>query len=221
MKIVKSNDQEIHGIFALICGSVGVGKTSLVKTLPHEETLILSAESGLLSIKDVEIDVINIEKFQDLLDAFTFINGETKYKNIYVDSLTEIGELLFNELKPNYTKSQTFALYSDYAERMTKMLKAFRDLSGYNVYFTALDKMTAKDFTEVVTIDLIQKSLSKKLPALLDLVFYYQKLKREDGTTVRALCTDSDDVDFTKDRSGKLDKYEKPDLSAIQEKVFN
>jgi len=195
--------------------------SSLVKTLPHDKTLILSAESGLLSIKDAVIDVAVINTFKDLVDVYSMLaKGDCDYENVYIDSLTEIGEILFNELKPDYTKSQTFALYGDYAEKITKLLKAFRDLTDYNIYFTALDKTVESGVVSTVTIDLIQKSLSKKIPALFDIVFHYQKLQKEDGTIVRALCSDSIDVEFTKDRSGFLSKYESPDLTIVHNKIF-
>jgi phage nucleotide-binding protein len=203
MKITNTSDVKSHNVYALVVGRSGVGKTSLAKTLPEDKVLILSAESGLLSLHGTSIDVVKIETFQDLIDAYSFLNSnQSKYEHIIIDSLTELGEKLLAELKPNYKKAQNFQLYADYSEKMTKMLKAFRDLHQYNIYMLALDKLTPKDFTEVVSIDLVQKSLSKKLPALFDEVFYYVKEKREDGSVVRALCTDSDDVDFTKDRSG-------------------
>lgn len=221
MNITKTSDIENHHIFALIVGASGVGKTSLAKTLNHDETLILSAESGLLSIKDVSIDVVTIKSREDLLSTFdTLANTETKYKNIFIDSLTEIGQVTMTELEPDFTPAQTFGLWKKYEDRIVNLVKAFRDMAKYNIYFTALDKMETKDHVNTISIDLKKAKLSKSLPAYFDEVFYYQKHKREDGSITRALCTDSDDVDFTKDRSGKLDKYEKPDLQAINDKIF-
>jgi len=220
MKIIKTNEIENHHIFALIVGSSGVGKTSLAKTLPHNETLILSAESGLLSIKDVSIDSVNIETFEQLSEAFKFLLAkENNYRHIYIDSLTEIGEILFSSLKPNYDKSKTFGLYEDYAEKMIKFLKALRDMTSYNIWITALDRMDKKDFTEVISIDLIQKSLSKKIPKLFDEVFYMTTVEH-DGSIKRILATDNTIVDFAKDRSGLLNNYELPDLGAIYNKIF-
>lgn len=221
MQITKTSDVSNHHTFALIVGSSGSGKTTLASTLKHDETVILSAESGLLSIKDADIDVIEINDFQDMIDAYNFLKKGTKYKNVFLDSLTEVGEILFSKLKPDFTKQQSFGLYEAYGDKIIAMLKMFRDLTEYNIYFTALDKMTAKDFTEVVSIDLKQKSLAKRLPALFDEVFYLQIHEKEDGSKVRALCTDNSVIDFAKDRSGKLGKYEKPDLQTINDKIFN
>ena len=81
MNITNTNDTTNKNIYALIVGSSGVGKTSLAKSLNHDETLILSAESGLLSIADANIDVIEINNYENLLAAFNFIAKGTKYKN--------------------------------------------------------------------------------------------------------------------------------------------
>ena len=80
--------------------------------------------------------------------------------------------------------------------------------------------LTKKDFTEVVSIDLIQKSLSKKIPKLFDEVFYMTSVEH-DGEMKRILATDNTVVDFAKDRSGNLEKYELPDLGWVYNKIFN
>lgn len=221
MKITKTNEVENHHIFALIVGASGVGKTSLAKTLPHNETLIISAESGLLSIQDASIDVVEINSLSELKNVFTFLStNENKYKNIFIDSLTEMGEMIFHALKPEYEKSQTFGLYNDYTDKIIATLKYLRGLVKYNIWITCLDKMTAKDFTEVISLDLVQKSLAKKIPALFDEVFHMQAVEH-DGELKRVLVTDNSIVDFCKDRSGKLNKYELPDLGMINNKIFN
>lgn len=221
MEITNTSNVDNHHIFSLIVGASGVGKTTLAATLNHEETLILSAESGLLSIKDSNIDVKEINTFQDMIDVFTFLKSGTKYKNIFLDSLTEVGEILFHELKPSYTKAQSFGLYEAYGDKITNLIKAFRDLTDYNIYFTVLDKITDLYGTDVVSIDLKQKSLAKKLPQLFDEVFYMKVHTKEDGSKVRALCTNNSIIDFAKDRSGRLDEYEKPNLQDINNKIFN
>lgn len=222
MEIQNTSSLENHHIFALIVGASGVGKTSLVKTLDHKKTLILSAESGLLSVKDVSVDFIQIKTFDDLIDAYKFLSkNESDYENIFIDSLTEIAEILFQQIKPEYSKSQKFGLYEEYSERLIKFLKTLRDMNNFNIWMTCLDKLQSKDNTEVVTMDLIQKSLSKKIPQIFDEVFYMQSVLRDNGDNVRVLITDNIIIDFAKDRSGKLDRYEKPDLQIITNKIFS
>jgi ABC-type iron transport system FetAB ATPase subunit len=212
---------DVHNVFCLIVGSSGVGKTTLAKTLEESRTLIISAESGLLSLKGTNIDVYEVNSSNEVKEAIAYaVNNQDKYDNLFFDSLTEIGEIFFSELKPKYDKKQNFNLYEHYTTELTKLLKWLRDLKGFNKYLTCLDKMVQKDFTEVISIDLIQKSLAKKIPALFDEVFYMAIHEKEDGTNVRAICTDNSVIDFAKDRSGKLNKYEKPDLGIITNKIL-
>ena len=85
MQIIKTSDVEHQHIFGLVVGSAGSGKTTLAKTLPHDETIILSCESGLLSLHDVSIDAVNINSSQDLIDAYTLVKS-SKYKHVFIDS---------------------------------------------------------------------------------------------------------------------------------------
>ena len=50
----------------------GAGKTRLCATTGGK-TVILSAESGLLSLQDAEVDYIEINSMNDLREAFAFV----------------------------------------------------------------------------------------------------------------------------------------------------
>jgi mRNA-degrading endonuclease HigB of HigAB toxin-antitoxin module len=49
-------------------GVPGAGKTFMARTIP--DVLVLSAEAGLLSLKDVSLPVINITSIKDLMDVY-------------------------------------------------------------------------------------------------------------------------------------------------------
>ena len=61
-----------NGITILVYGQSGVGKTTLIKTLPGK-VLILSAEAGLLSLRDTDIEYVDIHTMDDLTEAYTYI----------------------------------------------------------------------------------------------------------------------------------------------------
>ncbi len=220
MDIQKTNELEFHHIFAIIVGSSGSGKTTLAGTLPDNETLIISAESGLLSLRRKEIDFVKVKSFDDLISIFNKLKNGMKYKHIFIDSITEIGEIVFSHYKPQFDKSKNFALYEAYSETMTRLLKSLRDMDKYNIWLTCLDKLGDKDGSDTVTLDLVQKSLSKKIVSFFDEVFYLTSIDK-DGEKKRFISTDNTYIDFAKDRSGALDKFEKPDLGLITNKIFN
>ena len=69
-------------------------------------------------------------------------------------------------------------------------------------------------------MDMHQKSLSKSIPKLFDEVFYMTTVEH-DGEMKRIIATDNTIIDFAKDRSSKLNKYELPNLGNIYNKIFN
>ena len=58
-----------------IFGPPGVGKTTLLKTLPAEETVCLDLEAGMKSVQDWLGDSIPVRSFTDFRDLAVLIGG--------------------------------------------------------------------------------------------------------------------------------------------------
>ena len=58
-----------------IFGPPGVGKTTLLKTLPAEETVCLDLEAGMKSVQDWRGDSIPVRSFTDFRDLVVLIGG--------------------------------------------------------------------------------------------------------------------------------------------------
>jgi hypothetical protein len=56
-------------------GPSGVGKTTLVKTLPHETTLCVDLEAGMKSVQDWRGDSIPVRCFEDAIDLACLVGG--------------------------------------------------------------------------------------------------------------------------------------------------
>lgn len=217
MKKYKTNELECQHIFALISGTSGIGKTYSFGTLPEKETIILSLESGLLTLNDKSIDVWQIDSVSDLITAFNDLkSGNHPYKHVAVDSLTELSDMIFSDLKPKFSKAQTFDLYRVFSERMIEMLKMFRDMTAFNTWFSV--QLRDGDNNEDI-LDVAQKTLGRKIPSFFDFSFYI-KCFEKDNKIVRTLCTDSTVISFCKSRSKKIELYEPVDLTAITNKIL-
>lgn len=212
---------KINGVKILVYGQAGAGKTVLCATTPdHSKTIILSAEAGLLSIADADIDVITITSVQDLMDAYTWLTEDPQglsYEWICLDSISEIAEVVLNAAKKSSKDPR--AAYGEMQERVEDAIRAFRDLPR-NVYFSA--KMESyQDDAGVVRYQpmLPGKRLPAGLAYFFDEVLFLRVEKDEKGNPVRYLQTQPDVKYHAKDRSGKLDVAERPSIAAIAQKI--
>lgn len=218
----------------LIIGESGVGKTRLAATI-KEPTLIVSAEAGLLSLSGCKIDVADISindkgemisrdmRPDRLAEVFKYLQtdeAKKKYKVIYVDSITEICQCLYDKLKVKYpSKSDSLNLFGELAEKMRLTIKAFRDLPDYAVVMTCL-AVTDKDENgkRFIAADLIGK-IAGQINQFLDEVFYMQIIQLENGTRKRVLQTGKCERMNAKDRSAKLNHFEDADLDIVFKKI--
>ena len=155
MRISNTSKESHDRLKILVYGAPGVGKTTLAASL-KEKVLVISAEAGLLSLADRDIDVIDItkddqgkpipkEKRTDrLIEIFQAVckaEFYKKYRWLFLDSLTEIGQNMHESLLLIYPdKKDSMNLWGDYSKKATSMVKSFRDLPHYNVVFTGLEK---------------------------------------------------------------------------------
>jgi len=71
IKLKSTGDLSNKGLKVLVYGQAGCGKTTLSKTLP--KPIVLSAEDGLLSIKDDNIPFLEIKSMEDLHEAYDWL----------------------------------------------------------------------------------------------------------------------------------------------------
>lgn len=208
-----------NGVKLLVYGQAGAGKTSLIKTLP--DPVVLSAEAGLLSLQDANLPYIEIASISDLHEAYEWVTQSeegAQFKSVALDSISEIAEVVLNYEKKN-TKDPRQA-YGAMNEQVMDIVRAFRDLSGKHVYMSAKLEKAADEMGKILyNPSMPGKSLSQGLPYLFDEVLALRVEKDADGATQRAVMCDGDSAWLAKDRSGKLEQWEAPDLGAIIAKI--
>ena len=209
------------GVKLLVYGQAGVGKTTLIKTLPAP--IVLSAEGGLLSIQDADLPYIEISDVETLREAYEWLAGSAEaaqYKSVALDSLSEIAEVVLVAEK-KIAKDPRQA-YGAMQEQITEIIRAFRDLPGRHIYMSAkVEKTQDESGRMLYAPSMPGNKIGQSLPYFFDTVLALRVEKDADGVTQRALMCDSDGLWLAKDRSGKLAPWEPTDLGAIIAKIAN
>ena len=208
-----------NGVKLLVYGQAGAGKTTLIKTLP--KPIVLSAEGGLLSIQDADLPYIEIGSMDDLMEAYEWLTGSEEakgYGSVALDSISEIAEVVLNSEK-KIAKDPRQA-YGAMQEKMTDVIRAFRDRPDRHVYMSAKLEKTQDEMGRVTYAPSMPgNKTGQALPYFFDEVLALRVEKDSDGASQRALMCDSDGLWLAKDRSGKLGAWEAPDLGEIIAKI--
>jgi phage nucleotide-binding protein len=213
-----TKDLHANGVKLLVYGNAGAGKTSLIPTLPNP--IVLSAEGGLLSIADADVPYLEVNDMTTLMEAYDWlaVGAGREYQSIALDSISEIAEVVLNHEK-KIAKDPRQA-YGAMQEQMSDLIRAFRDLPGRHVLFTAKCEKTADETGRILYAPSMPgNKTGQQLPYFFDEVLALRVEKDQEGVAQRALMCDSDGIWQAKDRSGKLDTWEAPDLGAIIRKI--
>lgn len=224
------------GVKVLVYGGAGMGKTVLSATLPSP--ILLSAESGALSLKKANLErlygvgnpsicynvpMIIITNVQDMTDAYEWCanSHEAKqFQSISLDSISEIAEVVLNNAKKQVKDPRQ--AYGELIEKMETTVRLFRDLPGRNVYMSAKMEPTKDELSGIVKYGpaMPGAKLGQKLPYFFDEVFRLGVNKTPQGEPFRFLQTQPDLQFEAKDRSGALAPMEPPHLWQVFSKIL-
>lgn len=219
--LTSTKDAAVDGIKILVHGPAGAGKTSLCATT-DSSTLIISAESGLLSLRAFDIPVIEVKTLDQLYEAYQFVTDSAEgqaFDWVCLDSISEIAEVVLNAEKK--TAKDPRQAYGALAEKMGEILRAFRDLPGRNVYFSCKQERTKDEQSGAMLYfpSMPGNMLKLGIGYFFDEVFALRIEKDDAGNPTRWLQTQRDFNYEAKDRSGALSMFEEPNLAAIAAKI--
>ena len=219
IQLKSTRNVAINGVKLLVYGQAGAGKTTLIRTLP--DPIVLSAEAGLLSLRDSDIPYIEISDMATLREAYEWLanSDEAKqFRSVALDSISEIGEVVLSaEKKKSGDPRQAYGAMQD---QMADVIRSFRDLPGRHVYMSAKAEKAQDDQGHILqSPGMPGNKAAQSLPFYFDEVLALRVHRTEDNQTQRALMCHSDGVWQAKDRSGKLDFWEAPDVGAVINKI--
>jgi phage nucleotide-binding protein len=224
IKLVSTRDSaHISGLKFLIHAPSGAGKTTLCSTT-GEPTIIISAESGLLSLSKFDIPAIEVKTLDELYEAYDFVANNPEgqaFKWVMLDSISEIAEVVLNAEKK--TAKDPRQAYGALAEKMTDLIRAFRDLPGRNVVFLCKQEKIKDEQSGALLYSpsMPGNMLKQGIAYFFDFVGAIRVEKDAEGNPTRWIQLARDYSYEAKDRSGVLDMFEPPNLRLIADKVLS
>jgi len=251
--------QEKRGIKGVLLGGFGVGKTSLLYSLPVNSTLFFDLEAGDLAVQEWGGDTIRPKTWAECRDFAVFIGGPNpaladeqvysqahydavcekfgdpsaldKYETIFIDSITVAGRLCFQWSKQQPQsfsdktgKPDTRGTYGLHGQEMIAFLTHLQHTRNKNIWFVGILDEKVDDFNRRYFQAQIEGAKTgNELPGIVDQVITMAEITPEEGEAYRAFITHtSNPWQYpAKDRSGKLDMIEPPDLGLLMQKINN
>ena len=210
------------GVKAIGYGPPGSGKTPLVKTAPRPVIGVI--EPGTMSLRDAT----NIPAFvaDTPAKALDFLrwwheSGETgQFDTLFLDSATHFAEIVLRE-ELKKTKHGMKA-YGEMAQIVYNELEKLYKQPNKHVFVVAKQGTIEENGVQKRRPYFPGQDLSIRVPHLFDGVFHLglQNVPGQPGP-VRAIRTREAFDCVARDRSGRLDEFERPDLSAIFSKMMS
>ncbi|MBC7102815.1 MAG: ATP-binding protein [Parvibaculum sp.] len=249
-----------------IFGPSGVGKTSLLKSLPPAETLCIDLEAGMKSVQDWPGDSIPVRTFADALDIGCLVGGvnpsadpsgffsEAHYQHlresypdlvqmiagkriIFVDSITDLTRqaMAWAKTRPEAFsdktgKPDTRGAYGLLAREVIGLLKHLQHAQAKTAIFVGILERVTDEFNRTTWQPQMEGGKAgRELPGIVDQVITMSLFARdgdgwrhepERGEERRLVCRAGNPFGLpAKDRSGRLDVTEPPDLGALLSKI--
>lgn len=154
-----------------------------------------------------------------------------RYRTVFIDSITVAGRLCFQwaQGQPEAFSDKTGkpdirGAYGLHGREMIAWLTHLQHTRSKNIWFVGILDEKLDDFNRKVFVPQIDGAKTGlELPGIVDEVISMVELKDDEGEPYRAfVCQTLNPFGFpAKDRSGRLDMIEQPDLGRLMDKIRN
>jgi hypothetical protein len=152
-----------------------------------------------------------------------------RYTTLFIDSITAAGRLSFawasqqpEAFSDRSGKKDLRGAFGAHAREMLAWLTHLQQARAVNVIFVGVLERVTDDFNHVEhRLQLEGARTGRELPAIVDQVITYNWVDFGDGVPMRSfVCASPNRWSYpAKDRSGRLDQFEEPDLGKLITKL--
>lgn len=225
MKVYNTQEIKLNPkVTMLLYGDGGVGKTTFATTAP--KILLGDCEGGskYLGSRGISCEVVFFSNWGDKLEFLELAKSD-KYETIVIDPLNELMEKVMIRMKSlNNSKltqsdgNPTMAGWGWLKTELRDFLKQLRDLKKHLILITHVTE--DKDEDRLMKRPMLMTRLAQEVVNMVDIVGYMTVLKSEDGSIKRVIYVNPEgDKYVAKDRTGALERYNKPDFNDIYNKI--
>lgn len=214
-------------ITALIYGKHGVGKTPLIATAP--KPFIIDIDAGQLSNCDLDIPMSEVRSMSDLEETFDYLSekkSKKTYETVILEGGWELSDVVLEKLKSEMKEDAEAAnkkadlrrAYMNMSEEYKYWIRQIRDLPFHFVVTTLLYEFEVNE-VEKNRPYFAGNVLKTEIPGMFNQIMCIHHVEEDDSESKIVLQCKPCSVYDARDRSRKLKKYEKFDLTYIFNKI--
>jgi len=186
VKLTKTNDQKYSYAKILILGESGTGKTHFLGTVPENEVLIINvvSESGLLTLKGKNIDVIDVNDYAEIIDAINWVkeNG-SKYNYIAIDSLSQWQKNL--EVQ---SRLKGFDLWREVKTKTKEIVNKLKELPFHVICTSEIRIDKDEESGSLKYLPDMIGSIKNEITYMFDEVWYFDRAQVKPGEPIVYRC---------------------------------
>jgi len=210
------------GVKAVIYGGPGTGKTPLSRTAPRP--VLMVSEPGMLTMRTVHNvpawDAYTPERIDEFFDWIMRSPEAKAFDTVCIDSVSQVAELFLARELTKWKDGRK--AYGEMARAVMKHLNDLYYLPEKHTYLIAKQGLFEEDGGVLRKPYFPGKELNVQVPHMYDEVWHIG-LNNVPGqpTPVLAIRTRATFGTFARDRSGRMNELEFPELSSLFAKAMS
>jgi len=210
------------GVKSLIYGGPGTGKTPMVQSTPSPVMCVV--EPGMLSMRNVtNVPAWEANTPEKIEEFFTWTLQSTEAKNfqtVCIDSISQLCEVFLTQELARCKHG--LQAYGEMSRRVMSLVDALYYMPEKHIYLIAKQAVADENNVAVKKPYFPGKDLNIKIPHLFDEILHIGETNVPgQPKPVLAIRTKATFNITARDRSGKLDELEQPNIGAIFTKCMS